>query len=182
MMREVFTAGHSTRTIEELVALLDGAGVRAVADVRRFPASRRHPHFAREALAASLEAAGIAYHWLGASLGGRMRETIPADRSPNGAWKVAAFRHYADALDSPEVTAGLARLEEIAAAMPTAFLCAERLWWQCHRRIVADALHVRGWHVVHLLEPGKRDVHALPDFARVERGRLTYPAPQAPLL
>jgi uncharacterized protein (DUF488 family) len=182
MMREVFTAGHSTRSIEELVALLDGAGVRAVADVRRFPASRRHPHFAGDALAASLEAAGIAYHWLGASLGGRMRETIAAARSPNAAWKVAAFRHYADALDSAEVSAGLARLEEIAVATPTAFLCAERLWWQCHRRIVADALLVRGWRVVHLLEPGKHDVHALPDFAKVDGGKLSYPGRQPPLL
>lgn len=181
-MREIFTVGHSTRSVEELVALLDEAAVRAVADLRRFPGSRRHPHFAREALAAALESSGVAYHWLGESLGGRMPESLPAERSPNGAWKVAAFRHYADALETPEVEAGLARLETIASEAPTAFLCAERLWWQCHRRIVADALHVRGWRVVHLLEPGKRAVHDLPDFARVERGRLTYPAPQPPLL
>ena len=151
----IFTAGHSTRAIADLVALLGASGVRAVADVRRFPSSRRHPQFNRPALASSLADVGVRYEWLGESLGGRRREILPASQSPNAAWQVAAFRHYADAMQTPEFLAGIDRLEELARAQATAFLCAEHNWWSCHRRLIADFLTVRGWHVVHLLDPGR---------------------------
>jgi len=172
----VFTLGHSTRSLEELLALLREAGVRVLVDVRRFPASRRHPQFAREALSAALVAAGLRYEWLGETLGGRVRETLPPERSPNRAWTEPAFRRYADASAAPAFRAGLATLEALAREAPAAVVCAERLWWRCHRRILADWLLVRGFEVVHLLGPGEREVHALSEWARVADGVLTYPA------
>jgi uncharacterized protein (DUF488 family) len=172
----IFSAGHSTRTIDEMIALLSDSSVGCVADVRRYPSSRRHPQFNRAALDAALQGSGIAYDWLGASLGGRRAEIVPASESPNAAWQVAAFRHYADAMETEEFRAGIERLEAAARARPTAFLCAEHNWWSCHRRLIADLLVVRGWKVVHLLDPGKRQEHELTEFARVRDGRLTYPS------
>ncbi len=171
-----FSVGHSTRSTGELLALLRDAGVRALADVRRFPASRRHPHFERRALERALGEAGIEYTWLGESLGGRRARILPVERSPNRAWRVEAFRNYADAMTTPEFRAGMEALEALARERPTAVMCAERLWWRCHRRLLADLLVVRGWQVAHLLEPGKRDPHVLSEWARVQDGELTYPA------
>lgn len=176
MSGEVFTVGHSNRAAAELVDLLAEASVRAVADVRRFPVSRRFPQHSRERLAATLEGAGLAYAFLGASLGGRLEPVVPIERSRNGAWRDPALRAFADALDSPEVAAGLARLETLARAQPTAVLCAERDWRSCHRQILADALVARGWRVVHLLGPGRREEHRLAASARVEATRLSYPS------
>jgi len=175
-MAQIYTLGHSTRSADELLAVLQDAGVRALADVRRYPASRRHPQHNRGALERTLSAAGIAYEWFGESLGGRVRQRVPTAESRNNGWDVAAFRYYADAMPMPEFQAGLQRLEVRARERPTAVLCAERLWWQCHRRLIADALTVRGWCVVHLLEPGKSQEHRLTDFARIEDGVLVYPA------
>jgi len=172
----IYTIGHSTRSADELIGLLSEAGAQVVADVRRFPASRRHPQHNRAALERSLGAAGIAYRWLGEALGGRVAQSVPAERSHNAAWQVAAFRHYADAMAAPSFRAGIDTLEALARSQPTAFMCAERLWWSCHRRLIADYLTVRGWPVVHLLDVGKHDLHRLPEFARVVDGELTYPA------
>ncbi len=175
--RELFTAGHSTRSAEELLALLERAGVRCLADVRRFPSSRRHPQHERRALERTLGSARIDYVWLGESLGGRRGETVPASASPNQAWRIAAFRNYADAIYTPAFQAGLGELERLARASPTCVMCAERLWWQCHRRLIADLFVVCGWRVLHLLEPGRGEPHALSEFARVDAaGRLSYPA------
>jgi uncharacterized protein (DUF488 family) len=176
MHSAIYTVGHSTRSADELLDVLRGAGVQALADVRRHPASRRHPQHNRGALERSLAAAGIAYEWLGESLGGRVPQRVPTAASRNNGWDVPAFRYYADAMPMPEFQAGLAQLEGRARERPTAVLCAERLWWQCHRRLIADALAVRGWSVVHLLEPGKSQEHRLTEFARVEDGVLVYPA------
>jgi len=172
----VYTIGHSTRSAEELIAMLRDARVAALADVRRFAASRRHPQHNRGALERALPAAGIAYAWLGESLGGRVKQTVPTSQSRNNGWEVAAFRYYADAMSTPPFQAGLAELEQIALSGPAAVMCAERLWWQCHRRLLADALTVRGWLVVHLLDVGKRQEHTLTEFARVDGDALTYPA------
>lgn len=172
--RDALTVGHSTHSLSELVELLAQHGVEALADVRRHPGSRRLPHFNREALERELP---IAYAHF-PELGGRRR---PRPDSPNAAWEVEAFRGYADHMASPEFAAGLARLEALAAERRTAIMCAEGLWWRCHRRLVADALTVRGWRVLHVAPDGRTVEHALPDFAVVEDGRLTYPPAQAEL-
>lgn len=174
-MAAVYSIGHSTRSLPELLAVLHEAGVVALADVRRFPSSRRHPQFNRGDLERTLPADGIAYAWLGETLGGRVKQLVPAGESRNNAWQVAAFRYYADAMTTDDFRAGIDALEALARARPTAFMCAERLWWQCHRRLIADCLTVRGWHVVHLLDVGTRQDHTLTEFARVEDGVLTYP-------
>ncbi len=169
----VFTLGHSTRGAAELIAMLHEAGVERLVDVRRFPASRRHPQFGREALDAALAEAGIEYLHA-ADLGGRRS---PRPGSQNTAWRVAAFRGYADHMDSPEFQAALARLIAWAAERPTAILCAEAVPWRCHRRLIADALTARGIEVVNLLAPGRREPHALhPDARVLAGGRLVYPA------
>jgi uncharacterized protein (DUF488 family) len=172
--RRAFTIGHSTHPLDAFVALVARHGVRRVADVRRFPGSRRHPQFDREALAAGLAPHGIAYTHLEA-LGGR-RSVAPG--SPNGGWENAAFRGYADHMAGAAFAAGLAEIEALAAAAPTAVMCAEALWWQCHRRLVADALVARGWAVDHVGPAGDLAAHALTPFATVADGRVTYPAAQ----
>jgi uncharacterized protein (DUF488 family) len=172
----VHTIGHSTRAFEELVTILEAAGVRAVADVRRFPFSRRHPQHNGGELARTLSERGIRYEWLGEALGGRRSEVLPAERSPNRAWKVAAFRNYADAMATGAFDAGVNQLEKLARESPTAYLCAEKLWWKCHRRLLSDLLVARGWRVVHLLEVGRSAVHELSEWAKLDGGRLTYPA------
>jgi uncharacterized protein (DUF488 family) len=178
-MPPVFTAGHSTRSIEELLALLAGHGVRTLVDVRRFPGSRRHPQFSRDALAASLAGAGLQYvHELG--LGGR-RAARPG--SPHTAWRVDAFRGYADYMETPEFEAALARLMQRAAdpdGQPIALLCAEALPWRCHRRLISDALVARGVGVLHIMGPGRAEAHALDANARVlPGGRLLYAGPES---
>jgi uncharacterized protein (DUF488 family) len=174
--RTVYTAGHSTSTLDELAALLESAGVKALADVRRFPASRRHPQHNRGELERGLGSRGIAYEWLGEELGGRRQQVVPPEQSPNRAWRVAPFRNYADAMTTPAFLAGVERLEALALRVPTAFLCAEKLWWQCHRRLLADLMLARGWRVLHLLEPGRSQEHRLSEWARIEDGMVRYPA------
>jgi uncharacterized protein (DUF488 family) len=144
--------------------------VRLVADVRRFPRSRRHPHFNTEVLADALP--GYAHL---PELGGRRR---PLPESVNDGWEVEAFRAYADHMASPEFARGIARLEELASATPTAVMCAEAPWWRCHRRLVADALLVRGWEVCHIGPDGRLTEHELPAFAVVDGAEIRYPAPQ----
>jgi uncharacterized protein (DUF488 family) len=169
----LYTVGHGARPIAELVAVLRAHGVERLVDVRRYPASRRHPHFGREPLAASLAAAGIAYLWRGEELGGRRSRGPEPSRHP--AWRNAAFQAYADYMDTPAFREALAALETEAAAAPTAVMCAERLWWHCHRRLVADALAVRGVEVVHLLDEAKGTPHPLHESLRVdEAGRPVY--------
>ncbi len=175
MRGPVFTLGHSTRAAAEVIGMLQEAGVERLVDVRRFPGSRRHPQFGRDALAAALAAAAIEYRHE-PDLGGR-RQPLPD--SPNTAWRVAAFRGYADHMESAEFRAALERLIAGAAERPTAILCAEAVPWRCHRRLIADALVARGLEVVDLLEPGRREAHRLhPDARVLPGGRLVYPAPE----
>jgi uncharacterized protein (DUF488 family) len=177
----VYTVGHSTRSIDELVSLLSEAGVTRVADVRAFPMSRRHPQFNKEALAISLAAAGIDYHHMPA-LGGR-RHTKKGTASRNGLWKVDAFRHYADYAETPAFAAALDTLEALARARPTAYMCAEAVWWQCHRRLITDYMLVRGWTVIHLLAPGQQHRGELTAGAVAHAdGTVEYPPPQPGLL
>lgn len=178
-MTTMYTAGHGNRPIAEFIALLGEAGIRALVDVRAFPASRRHPHFARAALEESLPAAGIRYVWEGAALGGRRK---PAADSPHVALRHPAFRAYADHMGSETFHGGVARLSEIGRELPVAIMCAERLPWQCHRFLVADYLVAHGIEVVHLVNPGKRQAHRLNAVARLREGRLIYDGDTQPRL
>ena len=175
----VYTVGHSTRSAQELLALLHQADVELVVDVRAFPSSRRHPQFARAAMEEWLPKGGIAYlHMPG--LGGRRK---PTPGSPNTGWRESAFQGYADYMASDEFGSALASLEKAARESPTAIMCAEAVWWRCHRRLISDALTARGWRVEHLGVGEPPSGHELPEFAVVERdGSITYPPRQATLL
>jgi uncharacterized protein (DUF488 family) len=165
--------GHSTHPIEAFVRLVGDAGVDLVADVRRYPGSRRNPQFGTRPLAGSLGEAGIGYEQFGESLGGRRRPD--PQRTENAAWRVDAFRGYADHMRSQEFQAGLAALERLAQERPTAIMCAEAHPSRCHRRLIADALLARGWSVVHLLGGGGREPHELSPHAVVDGDRVRYP-------
>jgi uncharacterized protein (DUF488 family) len=175
---EILTVGHSNHEERGFVELLRGAGVELIADVRRYPGSRRQPHFERTALAAVLLEAGIGYRWLGESLGGRRR---PSPESVNGAWESDQFRGYADHMASDEFAGGLAELEALAREQRVAAMCAEAWWVRCHRRLIADALTARGWRVLHLGANGRLEPHELTAFAVVEDGNVTYPEVQTSL-
>jgi len=166
----IFTVGHSNRPLEKLLSILANHNIDIVTDVRRFPASRKWPHFNRAALAQSLPAHGFGYASL-PELGGR-RE--PRSDSPHTAWRVAAFRGYADFMDTPEFEAGLARLMAAAAGKRAAILCAEALPWRCHRSLIADVLTAREWQVFDIMNEDEARPHKLPDFARVKGTRLVY--------
>ncbi|MGH9866544.1 MAG: DUF488 family protein [Candidatus Polarisedimenticolia bacterium] len=166
--------GHSTRSLDELVALLEWAGVTVVADVRTLPRSRRHPHFSGDALAASLPPRGIDYVHIPA-LGGLRK---PRRDSINTAWKNAGFRGYADHMQTPEFEAGLGILLAGARDGVVAVMCAEALPWKCHRTLLSDALAARGVEVRHVMgSPGRPrlEPHELTAWARVKDGRVTYP-------
>jgi uncharacterized protein (DUF488 family) len=169
----IYTVGHGTRTVEELVELLGEGPADTVVDVRRYPGSRRSPHLARDALAASLPRLGVAYQFRGDALGGR-RSGRPG--SPHVAWEDPSFRAYADHMETPAFQEALAALlADARAGRRLALMCAETLWWRCHRRLLADALVARGAEVIHLLAPGKRAPHALHPAARLDGGgRLIY--------
>ena len=170
----LFTVGHGARTLEELVDVLRDGGVRLLADVRRFPGSRRHPHFARESLERALPEAGLAYEWWGETLGGR-RSSKKKGASRHPAWRVDAFRAYADWMDGAVFREALATLEAEARETPLAVMCAETLWWQCHRRLISDSLTLDGFEVVHLLGVGKHQKHVLhPQLRRDEKGLPVY--------
>jgi uncharacterized protein (DUF488 family) len=171
-LRKIWTIGHSTRTFEELVDLLRHYEIEAVADVRRFPGSRRYPYFQRDELAVSLPAQGIAYQWI-PKLGGRR----PVHRdSPNTAWRNASFRGYADYMASTEFAEGLDELLRFAEAQRTAMMCAEAVWWRCHRSMLADFLSVRGIEVIHIIDERHGNPHPYTGPARIVDGQLTYEA------
>lgn len=170
-MKTIYTVGHSTRTADEFIALLESAGVRLLADVRAYPASRRHPQFGREALAAALQARGIAYAWMGAALGGH-REA-QADTPNTGLAPV--WRGYADHMQTPRYRAGLAQLEEQALTQTVAYMCAERDPGDCHRNLISDSLTDRGWKVVHLIGADEKQEHRLNPAARTGEHGLIYP-------
>ena len=175
----VYTVGHSTRTADEMLVLLRDAAVELLVDVRAFPSSRRNPQFNRDALERWLRAAGIAFRH-SRELGGRRS---PTPGSPNGGWRDPAFQGYADHMRSPEFRRALADLETVAREAPTTIMCAEAVWWRCHRRLIADALVAHGWWVEHLGIGDGRTVHELTEFAVVDPdGSLTYPPAQGTLL
>lgn len=160
----VFTIGHGARSLDELVAVLRSGGVLRVVDVRAHPGSRRYPWFGRGALERSLPENGIDYDWRGGVLGGRR---TPSPTSRHGAWREPGFRAYADHTDTASFRTEVDRLvEDARRGARDAVMCAETLWWRCHRRLIADALVCRGAHVIHLLSPSSRQAHVLSAIAR----------------
>jgi uncharacterized protein (DUF488 family) len=182
--KQILTVGHSTHPIERFLELLETAGVETVADVRRFPGSRRNPQFGAAALTASLARASIGYQRLGEELGGRRsaaplegRDVGSSPRPDNSGWRNASFRAYADHMSDPSSQRGLERLEALAAERRTAIMCAEAHPSRCHRQLIADALAARDWQVVHLLADGRRAPHRLSAHAVVADGQVSYPGP-----
>jgi len=166
----VWTIGHSTRTIDEFASLLDQHAIEVVADVRRFPGSRRLPQFQSAALSAALETRGIDYVWIEA-LGGRRRND---PSSINTGWRHPAFRAYADHVFTEEFANGLFELLTIAEGARTAIMCAEVLWWRCHRRLIADVLTSLGIRVEHIMGDGKTELHKIAPPARLVGGAISY--------
>ena len=169
----IWTIGHSTRNIDFFISLLEENGIKLLADVRSWPGSRRYPHFNREALAESLNAHGIRYQHF-PELGGKRK---PKPDSRNTAWRNASFRGYADHMETDEFHQGMERLLDVAARTgPTAIMCAEAVWWRCHRSLVSDCLKSSGIEVVHILNANKTQLHPFTSAARIVNGELSYRA------
>ena len=170
----VFTIGHSSRTLAEFIGLLREAAVERVVDVRSIPRSRTNPQFNTEALRESLAAAGIGYVHLSA-LGGRRGRRRDAAPSPNQLWRNEAFRNYADYAMTAAFRAGLEELKDVASRERCAIMCAEAVWWRCHRRIISDYLLADGLAVAHVMGPGRIDPATLtPGAQRLPDGPLRY--------
>jgi uncharacterized protein (DUF488 family) len=171
----IATVGHSTHPIEEFVGILQAHGIQQLVDVRTIPRSRRVPHFNKENLAGSLQAAGILYRHV-PGLGGLRH---PKHDSTNTGWRNASFRGYADYMQTPEFRENLEKLIEFAGPSPTAIMCAEAVPWRCHRSLIADALMARGILVIEILSAKQSRPHALTPFAQVSGTEVTYPAARA---
>lgn len=172
----VWTIGHSNSSAHEFIGALRAHAIEAVADVRRFPGSRKHPQFGATELAGALAANGIDYAWL-AKLGGRRRDDPGIQQL---GWRNPSFRSYAAFMWSDEFAEGLGELTNIAHAMPTAVMCSELLWWRCHRALIADALRFLGFEVVHIMREGAGKPHPYTAPARIVDGALEYPAEPRP--
>ncbi|MHC2992685.1 Fe-S cluster assembly protein HesB [Pontibacter sp. HJ8] len=151
----IWTFGHSTRSPEEFVAALQSFQIEVLVDVRRYPGSRKYPHFSAEALHVYLPEAGIRYV-AAVELGGRRK---PKADSANTAWRSESFRGYADYSETKEFEEGIAKLTEIASQQRTAYMCSEAVWWRCHRAIISDYLKERGWTVLHIMSEGSAKEH-----------------------
>jgi uncharacterized protein (DUF488 family) len=170
----IFTIGHSTRSVAELVALLRQAGVGVLVDLRTVPRSRTNPQFNADALPAPLKAAGIGYRHI-AALGGLRHRPKDAPPSPNVLWRSDPFRNYADYALTEPFRKGLAELRDLAGAQVCAIMCAEAVWWRCHRRIVSDYLLAGGGAVAHIMGPGKIEPARLTPGARPQPdGTIVY--------
>jgi len=170
----LWTIGHSTRPLDVFLELLRAHRIEALADVRRFPASRKYPHFNEDALRRSLAQDGVEYVAL-PELGGRRK---PRPDSHNTVWRNESFRGYADYMETGEFTAGIDRLLEVAHRKRTAIMCSEAVWWRCHRSLIADYLKTEGIAVLHIVDASKSEPHPYTSAARITGGRLSYsPAP-----
>ncbi len=168
--KTVWTIGHSTRTLEELIEMLGSFKIEMVADIRSYPGSRRYPQFNKEALEISLPENNIQYVHL-KELGGR-RKVNPS--SKNTSWRHVAFRGYADYMETNAFKEGIKELEKIALKQRTAYMCSEAVWWRCHRSMVSDYLKVHGWKVMHIMAAGKEEEHPYTAPAKFMNGELTY--------
>jgi uncharacterized protein (DUF488 family) len=171
LMARISTIGHSTRPIEEFIALLEANGIKLVADVRLLPGSKRYPQFNKDAFADSLGKHGILYEHF-PELGGRRRAKPD---SHNIAWRNAAFRGYADRMETEEFRCGIDRLLKASDLTgPTVIMCAEAVWWHCHRALISDFLKVRGIQVTHIVDAKKSELHPFTSAARIVEGKLSY--------
>jgi uncharacterized protein (DUF488 family) len=170
----LWTIGHSTRGIDEFIALLQQNDIEVLADVRHFPGSRKYPHFNAEPLREAMHGVGIDYEPF-IELGGRRK--VQPD-SPNTAWRHPAFRGYADYMQTDAFRAGIERLKALARAKRTAIMCSEAVWWRCHRGLVSDVFKLNGTRVLHIMGPGEPREHPYTSAAHVADGRLDYSADQ----
>ena len=166
----IWTVGHSTRSAEEFKDILLAHRIEALVDVRSFPGSRRYPHFNKPELSQQLESIGLHYLHL-PSLGGRRK---PSPDSKNTAWNNSSFRAYADHMETVEFQQGIEELLELAGIKRSAIMCAESLWWRCHRSLISDFLKARGVEVIHILDGKKTELHPYTTAARIVDGRLSY--------
>src|SRR5690554_5248297 len=169
---EIWTIGHSTRTLHDFVAMLQSCSIEMVADIRRFPGSRRYPQFNKEALQKSLLENGIEYSHF-EMLGGRRK---PQPDSHNTGWRVPAFQGYADYMETEDFKIAVASLELLATKKRTVFMCSEAVWWSCHRSLVADYLKFNGWLVMHIMGVRKVQEHPYTKPAIIENDKLVYPS------
>jgi uncharacterized protein (DUF488 family) len=179
MMNEqptIWTVGHSTHPLNEFLAILASASITCVADVRRYAASRRYPHFNQQFLADALATAQMRYLAL-PELGGRRR---PQPQSPNTAWRNESFRGYADYMQTAAFRQGLERVIAAAHTERVAIMCSEAVWWRCHRALIADYLKVAGYTVIHLLTTHKHEHHPFTSVAQIRDGKLSYVPPILP--
>ena len=173
IISRIWTIGHSTRKIDILLSLLQENGIKLVADVRMFPGSKRYPQFGREALVKSLSEHRIRYEHF-PELGGR-RKAKPD--SHNTAWRNESFRGYADYMEMKDFRTGIARLVDLAEQSgPTAIMCAEAVWWRCHRSLISDYLKAHGIEVIHILDQKKNEPHPFTPAAKIADGALRYAA------
>jgi uncharacterized protein (DUF488 family) len=172
-MHTIYTIGHSTRTSEQFIELLRAHGIEELVDVRTIPRSRHNPQFGSEEIAASLRQAGIAYMHLG-KLGGLRHASKD---SVNLGWQNTSFRGFADYIATPEFQAGLDELKALAEKKTVAIMCAEAVPWRCHRSLIADALTIQGWQVMHIQSRKTASPHELTPFLKVQDGKISYPEP-----
>ena len=179
MTNQIWTIGHSTRPIEDFIAALMANRVRLVADVRLLPGSKRYPQFNKAALSEALGEANIGYEHF-PELGGRRK---PRPDSRNTAWRNEAFRGYADYMETNEFELGITRLLKLAQQSgPTAIMCAEAVWWRCHRALISDFLKARGVDVIHIIDTKKTEAHPFTSAARIVEGALNYESDKGKLL
>ena len=171
--KTVWTIGHSTRSLEELVGLLHSFNITMLVDIRNYPGSRRYPHFNKEDLEHSMPANAVGYLHL-KELGGRRK---PIEGSVNTAWRNTAFRGYADYMQTAEFKKAIDMLQVLAAKQPTAYMCSEAVWWSCHRSLVSDYLKWKGWTVMHIMDIRKTTEHPYSSAAKIVDRQLRYDKP-----
>lgn len=182
-MATLYSIGHSTRSLEELIAALQAHEITALADIRSFPMSRHVPQFNRDNLARALPPLGIEYRWI-QKLGGRRKRVLPKGESPNTALRSDSFRNYADYMLTADFAEGIAELLALAATHRVAYMCAERVYFRCHRMLVSDWLTAQGHTILHIDNERPAKAHKIMDVARLVEGKLLYdvaPTPEIPL-
>ncbi len=170
-MKTIYTIGHSTHTLKEFLKILTEFGIETLVDVRRYPGSRKFPHFNKEALEKSMPENGIEYIHL-VDLGGRRK---PREDSKNTVWQHPSFRGYADYMETDDFKNAIKKLSSIARDKPTAYMCSEVLWWRCHRALISDLLKSNGWEVWHIMGIDKKQEHPYTKPAKIVDGKLEYP-------